>query len=183
MHVVPQADAANFFFAFDQDLNVDGKFAAQLMERFERLQVDMNLALVVGGAAAKDISVANFRLESGRGPELQRLGRLDVVVSVEENGGFARSFEGFGIDEGVKTGGNDFDGFEARVAQTVGDPFGSAVDIRFMFALGADRGDAEKFAKFPEMLLATTFYKFSKVHKRPSGARIIVPFQSIAAQK
>jgi hypothetical protein len=140
--------------------------------------MDMNLALVVGGAAAKDIAVANFRLESRGGPEFQGFRGLNIVVAVKENRGFAGSFEGFGVNEGVKSGGNDLNGLEPRGMQTVGDPFRSAVDIRFMFAFGADRGDAEKLVKFPEMLFAATFYKFSKVHMRPSGARIIVRFQS-----
>ncbi len=62
---VPQADAADLFLAFNQHFDVYRKFSVKLMEGFEGFQMDMNLALVVGGAAAVDISIAHFRLEGG----------------------------------------------------------------------------------------------------------------------
>ncbi len=43
-------------------------------------------------------------------------------------------------------------------------PASGPLDIRLVFALGADTGNAEKFGKFREMLFAATLYKFSKVH-------------------
>jgi hypothetical protein len=43
-----------------------------------------------------------------------------------------------------------------------------------VFAFGTDGGDAEKFVELAEMLLAATFYKFSKVHRRPPGAMIMI---------
>ncbi len=45
-------------------------------------------------------------------------------------------------------------------------PASGALDIRFVLALGADTGNAEKFAKLRQMLFTATFDKFSKVHKR-----------------
>src|SRR5437016_10817908 len=52
LDVVPEADAPDFFFPFDQDLYVDGKLAVYFLQRFERFQVDMDLAFVVGGTAS-----------------------------------------------------------------------------------------------------------------------------------
>jgi hypothetical protein len=169
LNEVPQADAANFFLAFDEDLDVNGEFTVDVVKGFEGLQVDVNLAFVVGGAAAKDVAVADGRFESGRSPKVQRFGGLDVVVSVEKNGGFARSFEGFGVDERVEIGGDNFDGFETRGTKPVGNPGGGTFDIGFMFALGANRRDSEKFEKLIQMLFATTFDEFSKVHYWASG--------------
>ncbi len=113
LDVVPQAHTADFFFAFDQDFDIDGKLAMQLMERFERFQVDVHLSFIVGSAAPKDIPVANFRLEGRRGPEFERLGRLHVVMAIEKNRRLAGSFPRFCVHERVKTGGNDFNDFEA----------------------------------------------------------------------
>src|SRR5882724_2345665 len=174
LDVVPQADAADLFFTFDQHFDINGKFSVQLMQRFERLNMNMDLAFIIGRAAPKDISIAHFRLEGGGGPEFQRLGGLYIIVAVEKNGRLARSFEGFGVNEGVETGRNDFNCFEAGGTKTIGNPLGSAIDIRFVLAFGTDGGDAEKFVELAEMLLAATFYKFSKVHMRPPGAMIII---------
>jgi hypothetical protein len=52
----------------------------------------------------------------------------------------------------------------------VGHPTGGSLDVRFVLALGADAGDAQEFVELRQMGVATTFYKFSKVHKGLSGA-------------
>jgi hypothetical protein len=49
------------------------------------------------------------------------------------------------------------------------DPTSTALDVRLVLALGADAGDAQKFVELREMLVAATFDKFSKVHKRAPG--------------
>jgi hypothetical protein len=48
--------------------------------------VQEELSLVVHGAAREDLPVAHRRLEGRRRPELERLGRLHVVVAVDEDG-------------------------------------------------------------------------------------------------
>jgi len=53
LDVIPEADASDLFFPFDQDLYVDRKFAVDFLQGFERFQVDVDLAFVVGGTAAK----------------------------------------------------------------------------------------------------------------------------------
>jgi hypothetical protein len=169
LNEIPEADAADFFLAFDENLDVDRKFSVNLVEGFECLEVDVDLAFVVSRAATVDVAVANSGLKSGRSPKVQRLGGLNVVVAIKKDRGFAGGFEGFGIDERVKIGGNNFDGFEARGAKAVGNPVTGTVNIGFMFALGADRRDTEKLKKLVQMLLATTFDEFSKVHYWASG--------------
>jgi len=43
------------------------------------------LALVVVGAASPDRTVPDLRLEGRRGPEFERIHRLDVDVTVDED--------------------------------------------------------------------------------------------------
>ena len=50
----------------------------------DRLQPRDQIALVVGHAPAEEKAVALGRLEGRRGPLVQRIGRLDVVVVVDE---------------------------------------------------------------------------------------------------
>src|SRR5882672_3328114 len=133
----------------------------------------MNLALVVGGAATEEIAIADGGFEGRSGPEIERLGGLHVVVAVEKDRGFAGSFERFRVDEGVKICRDDFNRFKSRSAEIVRDPAGAALDVRLVFALGADAGNAQEFAKLRQVLVAATFDKFSKVHKGPSGLRVL----------
>src|SRR5260370_364648 len=65
LHVIPEADAAHFFFAFDQYFYVDGELAVHLLKRFECFQVNMNLTFVVGGPTAKESAVADARVDRG----------------------------------------------------------------------------------------------------------------------
>jgi len=65
----------------------------------------------------------------------------------------------------MHAGGNDFNFFKSGGAQFFGNPIGGALDIRLVLALGADTGDAQKFAEFGEMLLVVVFNKVSKIHK------------------
>ena len=59
--------------------------------RLDRLEVHVDLALVVHRAARVELAVAQHRLERRRGPQLERLGRLHVVVAVEQRGGLCRA--------------------------------------------------------------------------------------------
>src|SRR5882762_10151800 len=124
-----------------------------------------------GGATAEEIAVAHGGFESGRGPEIERLGGLHVVVAVEKDGGFAGSFERFRVDERVQIGRNNFNRLKSCSAEIIRDPASATLDIRLVFALGAHAGNAQEFAKLRQMLVAATFDKFSKVHKGPSGAK------------
>ena len=143
------------------------------MKAFQGLEVDVDLAFVVGGAAAIDIAVAGIGLERRRSPKIERFRRLYVVVAIEKDGGFAGSFQRFGVNQGMKIGGNDFHLIETGGAKVIGYPFGGAFDIGLVFGFGADGRDSKKFAEFGKMLFAPTFDKFSKVHIRPSGTTIL----------
>ena len=83
---VVQVGAADFFFAFEDQLDVHRQAAVLLQVRFDGLEVHEHLALVVGRAARVDLAVADRRLERRRLPQVERIDRLHVVVAVEENG-------------------------------------------------------------------------------------------------
>ena len=112
----------------------------------KRFQMDVDLAFIIGGAAAEKIAVANGGFEGWRGPEVERLGGLHIVVAVEEDGGLAGSFKRFGIDQRMEICRNDFDFLETSGAKIIRDPASGAFDIWFVFAFRADAGDSQKFA-------------------------------------
>src|SRR5580700_9781967 len=142
------------------------------MKGFQRFQMNVDLAFVIGGAAAIDISGASLRIKGGRSPKIERFGGLHVVVAIEKDGRFTGRFERFGINERMKIGGDDLYRPEPGGTKVVGDPFCGALDVWLVLALRADGRNAKKLAKLSEMLLAPTFDQFSKVHIRPSGTTI-----------
>src|SRR5260370_14140235 len=95
---IPEADAADFLFAFDENFDVDGKFSGDLMQGLKGLEMDVDLSLIVGGAARVNVAAANGGFERGGGPKLQGFGRPDVVMSIEEDGWFAGVVEKVGMN-------------------------------------------------------------------------------------
>src|SRR5216684_1487669 len=102
----------------------------------------MYLALVVGSTASKKIAVAHRRFERRRRPEIERLGRLHIIVAIEENRWLTRSFQRLGVYERMEIRGHDFNRFKSSGAQMVGNPARSALDIRLVLGFGTDTGDA-----------------------------------------
>ncbi len=79
-----QMNAADFFLALDQPFNLEGQLALVFLPGFDGVNARDELALVVAGPARIKIAVANRRLERRRLPQIQRLGRLHVVVVVDQ---------------------------------------------------------------------------------------------------
>jgi hypothetical protein len=59
--------------------------------------------------------------------------------------------------------GNDLNRLESGSAQVVGNPASASLDIRLVFALGADARDAQELREFGKVLVAATFDKSGKV--------------------
>ena len=66
--------AADFFFAFNQEFQVDRQRSGGREQRFDGFDVHVHLALVVGRAARVEVAVAHGRLKGRRDPFLQRIG-------------------------------------------------------------------------------------------------------------
>ena len=123
--------AADFFFAFEDDLHVDGQLAAAgLQERFEGFHFHPELAFVVDGAAGVDVVVALGGLKGRSVPFVERFGGLDVVVGVAEHRGLAGGVQPVGVDERMPLGGDDLDVFHADAAQFVGHVVGGLSECR-----------------------------------------------------
>ena len=131
-----------------------GSLPAVFMHRIQRANMNVHLSFVVGRAAAEQIAAADGRLKGRRGPQIQRLGRLHVVVPVEKNGRLARRVQRFAVNERMHFRGNDFDIVEARAAQAFGHPFRGALDVRLVLGLRADAGNPQKFIEIVQVLVA-----------------------------
>src|ERR1041385_3963453 len=81
----PKILTADLLFAFDNKIDVYRQIAALLDRFLNTKNVGENLAFVIRRAARKNISVFQNRLERRRIPKLKRIGRLHVVVPVNQN--------------------------------------------------------------------------------------------------
>ncbi len=110
----------------------------------ERLDVQIELSLVIDRAARVDAPAANRGLKRGRFPELERLGRLNVVMSVNKHrrSAIAR-FAPFGDHDWVSVGRDNLRG-QTDIAHARGEPLSCAHHVPAMLGTRADTGDAQE---------------------------------------
>ena len=138
--------AADFFFAFDQELELHRQPAGGLQPRLGPFDVREHLALVVGGAAGVDIAVAAGRLERRRKPFGQRIGRLHVVMAVDQQRPACRA------PAATRHRRSDcrpleFFPLSSRAIETAPAPNRRPDRHRRAARVGADAGNAEQFAQ------------------------------------
>ena len=85
-----QIGRSHFLLALGEYDDVHRQRPAGAEVGLQRLDVQEELSLVIGGAAGVDPPVADLGFEGGRVPEVQRLRGLHVVVPVDEDGGCVR---------------------------------------------------------------------------------------------
>ena len=107
--------------------------------------------------AVSDLSltVADGGFERRGGPEMKRLGRLNIIMPIKKNGGFAGSVERFGVNERMQRGGNDFKRLKSGGTKIVGDPARGAFNIGLMFGFGADARNAKKLVQLSKVFITT----------------------------
>ena len=112
--------------------------------RLNRLDVQVKLALVVDRTAGEELAVADGRLEGRRGPQLEGLGGLHVVVAIDEDRLRAgRCTAVLGEDDRVARRGEHLGG-EADARALGGEPLGGAARVGVVFGAGADARDAQE---------------------------------------
>ena len=145
--------AAALLFALDEDFEVDGEGVTGAGEGAQRHEGGEDLAFVVHGATGVEVLVADDGLEGVRLiPWRLGVGRLDVVVAVEQDGGLARGFDPFAIDEGVALRLDDLDLVEADLFEGASEEFGGPLDVLLVLGEGADAGDAQEVFELVEVV-------------------------------
>ena len=144
---IAQVGTADLLLAFEQAFHVDWQRARRAQPAFERLDVDEHLPLVVGSAAAIETAVAQRRLERRRCPFVERLGRLDVVVAVDQKCRGARRMQPVRRDDRMASRASDPHVLQADHAQVVGQPRRASPQILGVPRLRADAGKADERRK------------------------------------
>jgi len=125
-----QMNTGNFFLAFDDELDSAGKLAALCKNRVDREQAVDKMPLVVADAASKQFSIPQHRLERRAFPQLERFGRLDIVVIIEEEGIVGASLS-LGKNDWRATGRDDFH-FKTALFEHFGDQTSSFFQAPFL---------------------------------------------------
>jgi hypothetical protein len=93
-------------------------------------------------------ATALSRLEERRKPVVQWIERLNVVVSIEQRGGFAGSVKPVRVDERVAHGFDQADVFHAHTLEFGRQRLGGAANIGFVGRVGLDGRDTEESLQF-----------------------------------
>ncbi len=120
-----EARAADFLLALDEEDDVHGRRAGAGERLADAEDVREDLAFVVRRAPGVDAAVAERGFEGRRDPLIKRIGRLDIVMAVDEDGAFRRIVRRAGEDDGVPGGGADL-GVEAEGLQEIREPAGAS---------------------------------------------------------
>ena len=138
-----EVDAPALLLALDHHLEVDRQRSPALEVRFDRLDVHERLPLVVGRAARDDVAVFDDGLERRALPQVERVGRLHVVVAVDEDRRGVVGDVVLGVDDGVAARLHHVHLLHADAAEVGGEPLGGAARVVVVVGVGGDRGDAE----------------------------------------
>ncbi len=139
-----EALAPALLLALDDRPQVDRQGAVHLQVRLDRADMHVELALVVHRAAREELAVAHHRLERRCGPKLERLGRLDVVMPVEDRGRTAGSAQPLRVHHRVAGGRDHLGARHPDRAQAAGDMLGAAPHVVAVRRLRAHARNAER---------------------------------------
>ena len=141
--------AADLLLTVGDDSDVHGQ-RVLLSKQLGRLQEREELALVVGDAARVVPAVALGELERRRLPEVERGGRLDVVVPVDHHGrriAAAVRVRRDVADDQFSLPVLDELGLTACALDEVAHPFRRAAHVGFMSRVGTDARDRDELAQ------------------------------------
>jgi hypothetical protein len=129
---------AHLLLTFDEENQIAGQGFAGLQPGLDRVDVGEVLAFVVADSAGIDVAADPARFEGRRGPEFHRIGRLHVVVSINEKRRLVGvRLRGSGEDDRVSGRRADFR-LEAGRPAAGGQPLRTRLHVRRVLGLGAD---------------------------------------------
>src|SRR5882757_4696078 len=82
-----QVRTADLLFSFDTELDI-GRQGAGLHHHLQRFYMHVELSFVIGRAPRIDLTVFDHRVEGTAVPEFQGIGRLYIIVTIDQYGRF-----------------------------------------------------------------------------------------------
>ena len=147
---IAQAGRADLLLALDQELDVHAQLTG-LQHGLQRFDRRHHLPLHIRRAAGEEVLAAHLRLERPALPQGERVGRLHVVVTVDQHGRrFRTGFQVLTVHHRVPRGGEDLHVLEAQRLDLPRRPLGGALHVRLARRVGGDRGQAQVLLQFLE---------------------------------
>ena len=139
-----EMDGRRLLLALEHEPQVDRQTPAAGQERLDGLQEDRDVALVVARPAGEHPAVDDDRIERRRRPLVDRIGRLDVVVAVDDDRRRPGRMEPVGVDDGVAAGRRGLGVVHSDRAESLGQPVGRALAVGGVDRLGRHAGDPQE---------------------------------------
>ena len=143
---IGQDFTARFLLSFDEKAHVDG-WVAVSHDRLESLHDREQLSLVVRSTPGIDVAVADGRFKRRSVPEAQRIGWLDVVMPVDQDGRFSRSRRAFGPHHRMRLAGEE-GSLASQVRQVICNPLCRPPAVVVVFRQGRNTGNTKELAEF-----------------------------------
>jgi len=128
-------------------MDVAGGTLRAVEHRLVRLEHREDLALVVHRAAGIEVPLPHRGLEGRGHPLLQRLHRLDIVVSIDEHRRGPFDLRRFGPDRGMSAPFQELDLRAAQAPELRHHPIGGLATVGGMIGEGADAGDGKELGE------------------------------------
>src|SRR4051812_48107156 len=104
LDVLGNGFSANFFFTFENDLDIDGQLAiVRFEQRLEGLHLHPELTFVINRTASVDVVIALCGLEWRADPLVERLGGLDIVMGIAKGSRLTGCVEPIAVDQRISS--------------------------------------------------------------------------------
>ncbi len=128
-----QLRAADLLLTFKKTFKVDRQPPGTAEQCFHGQNRYQHIALVVGSPPGINAIVFDRRLKRRPGPQIQRINRLCVKMSVNQNGGFIACVQPIAINDWMPTGGQHLDIFDVGGLHPRGNPLRCLLHVFFVF--------------------------------------------------
>ena len=136
--------SAALLLSLEDEADVEGRLAVRVHHGLVGLQETEDLSLVVRRAAGVELAVADGGRERRRVPFLDRIGRLDVVVAVDQERRAAGDDGPLGPDHRMPVALDQVHHRAAQPGQLGAEPVGGAAGVLGMCGEGAHAGNGEE---------------------------------------
>ena len=170
LHEPFQAARAHFFFPFDHELHIAGK--TRLADHdLKGLDVHEHLAFVVRRPPREyrsfrmNLCFLDHRLKRGRGPQIEGIRWLDIIVAVDQNGRKAFVDDVLPVDDGIARCLADLNLVTSCRLEVITNRFSRLQYVSFELGVRRDRRDFQQFDKLlDEAILILIYIAFYACH-------------------
>ena len=118
--------------------------------------MNKGLSLIIGRAAGKEVVTvgagAHGRFKGGRLPQRQRIDRLDIVVTINQDSRLVRTgMQPIRVDQGMPRGLDDLHMFQPALLHIGDQPLGSLHHVGLVGRNRTDAGDAQPLGQFSQL--------------------------------